>query len=255
MSKPRRASATWPSPSLADAFNDLRADYNAARSTRYTPRMPGVPSLGASADYHYRTEFALMRMIELGRHFARNDMVVAPGIRRLTSSVLPDVFTLDPQSGASKLDDVLFDGWQDWTGDRDLCHSEGRFEFWELGRQCFRSWITDGDLFTILTDTGALELVEAHRCRTPYSARQKNAVHGVVCDDRRRPLEYWFTREDIDPSRSVSSLDQIKRYPARDAQGRRAVLHIYHPDRLSQMRGVSILMPAADAAGMHSAVT
>ncbi len=253
MSRSHRRSgvAGWPSPTMADAFNELRADYNAARSTRYTPRMPGVPSLGASADYHYRTEFSLMRMIELGRHFARNDMVVAPGIRRLTSSVLPDIFTLDPQTGSDQLDSELFERWENWTGDRDLCHAEGRFEFWELGRQCFRSFITDGDFFTILTDTGALQLVEAHRCRTPYSVRKKNAVHGIVCDEQRRPLEYWFTREDIDPSRGVSSIDQIKRYGARDAEGRRAVLHIYHPDRLSQMRGVSILMPAADAAGMH----
>jgi lambda family phage portal protein len=247
----RRRGAAWASsPSFVDAFHDLRADYDAARPSRFRRKHTGIPVSGSGADWHIRTDRDLMRLVEISRHFDRNDSLVGQGISRLASYVMGDGFPLYPQTGDVDADAALADLWRDWKADPAQCHTEGEHTFDALAELAFRATIVDGDVFALPVD-GAVQLVESHRCRAPTRSRKISAAAplGVEVDKRKRRIAYWFTSVDIDPSRQVLVSD-AERYPAWDAAGERSVLHIYDPKRSSQLRGIGALAPIMDVAGM-----
>ena len=54
--------------SMAKAFDDIRADWNMSRESRFVRRRTGLPSsYGASADWHYRNENDYYNDIEKAR--------------------------------------------------------------------------------------------------------------------------------------------------------------------------------------------
>lgn len=245
MSRRRRQELTIP-----QAFAGLKADYQAAKTSRYRRSRAGVGAAGYGADYHYRSEADYLRLMELARDYDRNDGVVGQGITRLIDNVIQDGIALDPETGDQALDADLKARWDAWAEDPDACHSAQEMDFHALERLALRSVIVDGDVFFLPLRDGQLQPVEAHRCRTP-SNTTRNVVHGVLLDDQRRRLEYWFTRDEIDPLRPVQRVADMRTYRARDAEGARQVLHIYNPKRLSQTRGVTALAPIADFVGLH----
>src|SRR5205085_3010671 len=94
-----------------------------------------------------------------------------------------------------------------------------------------------------------LQNMEAHRCRTPKGT-QRNVINGILLDQYRRRLQYWFTVDDIDPSLSVDRVNQIQKYDVRDADGYRQIFHVYNPKRFSQTRGITAFAPIFDVTGM-----
>lgn len=240
-------------PSLSGVFNELRADFRAGKDTRFVSRLTGVNAMGSGADYHYRVESEWLHMLERARHYQRNDQVVGQGIRRVVANIVQDGFRLDPQTGDDQLDARIKDDWQEWCCDPDQCHSEGELTFAEIEALVLSSVITDGDCFALPLKSGRLEMIEAHRCRTPANTK-RNVVHGVLMDDAAKRLEYWFTRDNLSPTRILSRVSDIVPYAARNAQGERQVLHLYMPYRFSQRRGISALAPVSDTVGMHDDV-
>jgi len=234
---------------LADAFAGLRNDYAAAKSNRFRRQRTGVPSLGAGADYHYRSEAEFLRILEYARDMDRNDSIVGQTVDRAVTNTVQSGFALDPQTGDEKLDKDLLARWQDWAEDPDACDLAGEHAFADMEGLVLRSAFVDGDILALPTEPGSIELVEGHRLRTPRSTK-RNVVHGVLLDDRRRRLEYWLTRRDINPNSALHKVSDIRPYPARDAEGRRLVFHVYNPKRVSQTRGVSALAPIFDLLGM-----
>ena len=240
--------------SLAGAFNDLRADFRAGKDSRFVSRLTGVNRAGSGADYHYRSETQWLHMLERARHYQRNDQVVGQGIRRLVANVVQDGFRLDVNTGdVGSLDTDLKEDWQAWTSEPDQCHNEGELVFSEIEALALSSVITDGDVFTLPLKDGSLQMVEAHRCRSPRNTT-RNVVHGVMLDAGAKRREYWFTKEDLDPMRPLSRVSDIIPYAARDSEGRRQVLHLYQPYRFSQRRGITCLAPCSDTVGMHDDV-
>ena len=238
------------SVTLAEAFDGLRADYNASKSSRFRRTRSGVSAIGRSADYHYRSEADYLRMMELSRDFFRNDVVLAQGIRRLVDNVVQEGIKLDPRTGDAGIDAELAARWREWSTDREQCDLAGELNFHAMERLILQQVIVDGDVLVLPNREGPLQLVEAHRLRTPSNTK-KNVVHGVLMDEKRRRLEYWLTKDEIEPMRIVSKVSEMTVYKARDAEGRRQVLHIYRPDRVTQTRGVTALAPIADVVGMH----
>jgi len=238
---------------LSTTFEVLRSDYNAAKTSRYRRTRTGVNSVGNNADYHYRTEANYLRMMELARDFARNDMVVGQGIRRVVDNVVNEGFRVKPQTTDEEVDAELAAAWRTWSENPDRCDTAGELDFHAMEQLALRSVIIDGDIFGLLTTQGSIQWAESHRCRTPKNTT-KNVVHGVMLDQNRRRLEYWFTKDDIDPLRTISRVSDMRQVPARDSNGRRLVLHLYRPERFSQTRGVTHLAPIADAVGMHDDV-
>ena len=228
----------------------MRADYRMAKETRFQSRMVGVNAAGSGADYHYRTEAAFFKCIERARYFQRNDPIVGQGVRRLVANIVQDGFTLDIDTGDKGLDSELKARWYDWSSDPDQCHSEGEMTFNSLERLLLSSVVVDGDAIILPLKTGSLQMVEAHRLRTPRNTT-KNVVHGVLMDDAAKRLEYWLTKDDIGLNQVLKNVSDIQRYPARDSEGNRQVLHIYNPDRFSQRRGVTALAPVGDMVGFH----
>jgi lambda family phage portal protein len=240
----------WDHTSLAQAFDELRADYNAAKTGRYRKRLTGVSSMGSGADYHVRSEADYLRILELSRSFDRNDVVVGQGVDRLIANVLQDGMRLDPNTGDEKLDTELKARWLDWAEDSDQCHKAQEYPLHQLAELTLRHVIVDGDIIGLLSEDDTVELVEGHRLRTPRST-QRNVVHGVLLDEARRHQEYWLTKEDIPPHRQVPRVSDIKAYPARDAARNRQVVFPRNPRRVSQTRGISAFAPIVDMIGMH----
>ncbi len=239
-------------PELASVFelmDAFRADYDLAKPSRWRRKYAGVSSVGRPADWHFRSEGDYLRMMEIAREFVRNNMIVDQGIDRLANNVLRGGFTLDPRSPDTGVNTAAADRWKAWAEDADQCELSGRFTWRAMEKLVLRAVITDGDHLVLPTRDGPAELAEAHRCRTPKNTK-KAVVHGVVIDRYRRPLEYWLTRDDIEPLAPLTHVRDVRQYPARDPDGNRQVFHVYNPKRVSQTRGITALAPIGTAAGM-----
>ena len=63
-------------PSLAGWFDGMRADYDAAKSSRFQRKRTGVSLGGSGADYHFRSEADYLRLMEYSRDLDRNDLAI-----------------------------------------------------------------------------------------------------------------------------------------------------------------------------------
>jgi lambda family phage portal protein len=244
-------------PTMAAMFAGARADYDAAKKTRFKRDRAGLlASTGSAADYHYRTEVAYFGMIEQSRELLRNHPLIAQAIRRLVANILGGGFTLDVRTGDDSLNAELSGMWADWSQDEDQCDIQGEQDFHGLEKLTLQQVIADGDLVTLPTIDGELQQIEAHRMRTPHRTR-RNIIHGVQLNNvdpedggkPRRREAYWIAHEDVEAYYPVPKASQMTRYPARE-DGVRQVFHHYMPDRTTQTRGVSALTPPMETAGM-----
>lgn len=234
--------------SLAESFNDIRASYAAARTSRFR-RTRNVPLQGAAADYHYSSEADWLKMLEYARDMDRNDAVVGPVVNRAVANEIQDGLLPDPDTGNLDVDRMIADKWREWAEDADACDVAGELNFHEMEKLVSRHVKIDGDVMALPLESGALEIVESHRCRTPRNTK-RNVVHGVLLDRSRRHLEYWFTKDEIDPWKQVNRVSDTLAYPVRDEDGNRILFHVLHPKRVSQTRGVTAFAPVFDLLGM-----
>lgn len=231
------------------AFETLKNDYAASKNSRFRRKRTGISLQGSNADYHYRTEGDYLRMLETARDMDRNDAIIGQAIDRAVINTVQNGFVVDPQTGDDKLDLELWNRWEDWSNDPDQCELSGELVWKDVEYLTLRQAFIDGDIFVLPTESGQVEIVESHRCRTPTKTT-RNVVHGVLLDEHRRREEYWFTKRDIDPSEALRLVSDITPYPARNKEGHRQVFHIYNPKRCTQTRGVTALAPIFDASGM-----
>jgi capsid protein len=238
-------------PTMAEAFETLRGDYSAAKSSRFRRRRTGTSALGSGADWHLRNESDYLRMMEDARDMDRNDVIVGQILDRAVSNTIQDGFVLDPDTGDPAANQDLKGRWLDWATEPDLCDLAGECSFWDYEKLSLRNCHADGDICILPNQSGRLEAVEAHRLRTP-----KNTTLNVVCGVKRDPatrrhLEYWFTKEDVNPLSPVNRVNDIRKYAARDAEGFKQVWHILvSQKRFSQTRGITALAPIFDLCGM-----
>lgn len=240
--------------SIVEQFDGLRSDYDAARQTRFKRKRVGIQGMGSHADYHYRTWTAYAGIMETARDLFRNHCLIGQGIRRLVSNILRGGFTLDVKTGDESLNQELSGRWYEWAEDPEKCDRAGEQCFHGLERLALQSVVVDGDICALPTQEGSLQLQEGHRLRTPTNTK-KNVVHGVLLDGYRRRLQYWLTKEDVSPMSAVSLVSDMAQFDARAVDDltqreERQVLHLYMPDRVSQTRGLTALVPVIDTAGM-----
>lgn len=233
--------------SLAGWFDATRADYQGARNTRWRRRRSGVPVSGSGADYHYRHEVDYLRMLELARDMDRNDVAVGPLVDRAVCNTIQDGFRLQPTTGDATLDQDLRDWFNEWASDPEACDVAGELDFQQQAKAALRNNFVDGDSVFLATADGPLQLIEGHRVRTPRNTT-KNVVSGVLLDDVRRRREYWVTRDEIDPSRAITRVGDVVKYPVRDGQTR-IVFHPRNTKRYTQTRGVTAFAPIFDTLG------
>lgn len=255
---------------LAKGYSDFRTQFDAAQNNRFRKLLTGTPALGSGADFHYRSDADFLRMMELGRHFDRNDPIVGPALGRLVDNIYLNGFCLQFKTGDKDLDRILLEHTDGWAGDPFRCDVSRRFKLQDMGRIGCRQRFAEGDHFNILTG-GRVQAAEMHRCRTPRQALSRfftrmqtrlgiskpvdtRIVHGILLDDFRAPVEYWFTEDDINPNQVVDFIDDMRAFPAVDSNGRPVVLHRFDPRRVSQTRGVTALAPIADYVGMFGEI-
>jgi capsid protein len=237
-------------PTLAESFDGLRADYSAAKQSRYRRRRTGISPSGSGADYHYRNECDYLRVMEYARDMDLNDVIVGQIIDRAVANEIQDGFTLCPLTGDPAVDKDLALRWYDYATDPEQCDLAAENSWWDFEQLVSRHVKVDGDVLGLASSNGSIELVEAHRLRTPQNTRQ-NVVHGVLKDPlTRKPLQYWLTSENIDPSAPVKLVGDMRRIAARDEEGFRQVFHVLSRKRVSQTRGISALAPIFDLCGM-----
>ena len=239
---------------MAEVFAGARADYDAAKKTRFKQNRSGtmLRSTGSAADFHYRTEIAYFGMIEEARDLFRNHGLIGQGVRRLVANILSGGFTLDVRTGDKTLDEDNAGRWAEWSQDADQCDIQGEQNFHGLEKLTLQQVIVDGDLITLPTIDGSLQQIENHRMRTPYRTK-RNIVHGVQlnnADKPRRREAYWIAAEDVEIYYPVPKASEMTPYPARRPDGVRQVFHHYMPDRTTQTRGVSAFAPPMETAGM-----
>ena len=237
---------------VQEGFEKLRSDYNAAKISRFRRQRAGVSSIPRHADYHYRMEIDWFRMMELFRDYDRNDSVVGQGITRVCDNVLQDCGIL-PQATTpdAKLNRDLNQRWQAEAQNEEVWDIQGESDFTGMENDVLRAMLVDGDMLALPNRDGPVELMEAHRCRTPLRT-QRNIVHGVELDEtNRRHMRYWFCAEDVNPLSAAPVVSQMQGIFTRDKEGYRQVLHVYRRKRISQTRGVSTLCPIVDIAGMN----
>ena len=235
---------------VADAMETMRADYAAARASRFRRTRSGVPAAGAGADYHYRSEGDYLRLMELARDYDRNDVLIGALVDRAATNAIQDGIHVDPDTGDAELDAELKTDWVDWAGDPDRCDLAQECSFGLLQWQAMRASIVDGDIVFLLNRSGGIEVAEAHRLRSPRPG-SPNIVHGVLLDPvTRRREQYWLTADEIDPAKTVTKNTRMRFYATRDDEGYRQVCHVYHPKRATQTRGITALAPIFDQAGM-----
>jgi len=235
-------------PKIAESFSEMRAEYDAARENQYRRRRFGVTGTPRTADYHVRNDGRYFKMMEIARDMDRNDPMLGQAIDRAVDNTIQTGPTLDPDTGDKKLDKEIRSRFSDWADDPDMCDLAGEMNFQQMGRTVLRQSIVDGDIFPLPNENGSIGMAEAHRCRTPSRIR-RNVVNGVLLDDNRRRVEYWFTKDEIDSATPISLAD-IQPIKARDKSGYRQVLQVYNPRRVSQTRGVTALAPMVDIASI-----
>jgi capsid protein len=236
-------------PNLAANFAAMRSDYSAAKQNRFRRVRTGLQPMGGGADWHYRSPADYFRMMEYARDMDRSDMVVGQTIDRAVTNTIQDGLRHDPQTPDPGVNAELKSRFKEWAEDADQCDLAGERTFWEQQWLALRHCFVDGDVIALANESGALEMVEAHRCRTPSNTTQ-NVVHGILLDpSTRKRLEYWLTKDDVGFA-SVAKVGDIRKYPTRDADGNRQVFHALVSKRISQTRGVTALAPIFDVCGM-----
>ena len=180
----------------------------------------------------------------------RNDVIIGQTVNRAVANEIQDGFTLTPMTGNPKLDKDLAARWKDWAEDADQCDLTGERTFWDQEQAVSRAIDVNGDIVALASESGALEMVEAHRMRTP-SWKTKNIAHGVEMHPvTGKPLRYWLTKEDLGTGPYTLRINDFQPYEARDEEGNRLVFHCRAPKRITQSRGMPALTPIFDICGM-----
>jgi lambda family phage portal protein len=240
----REASKQW---------ETLRADYEAGKPGRLQRQRSGLPVMGAGADFHLRNEYMYLRMIETSRDMKRNDPIVSRCLDVSTTNIVQDGFRLDPQTGNKSLDNKIETKWKEWSEDKEQCDAAANLNFHGFEKHACGQSACDGDWIATGTKEGSLQAFEADQCRTPTFSKQKARIAlGVALSDSRRREGYYLVPRAISPGTPIKLSDAMYA-PARMTVGGRdflQVFHVYESDRVSQTRGVTLLAPVTNPAGM-----
>lgn len=234
---------------LQESFQNQKADYNMSRQSKFVRLRYGLPSTGASADWHYRSESLYYRDIEKARDMDRNDSIVGQAVTRVVDNTVQDGFPLDVKTGDRYLDADLKAMWGEWTSRAENVDFEGEKTWNEIECHTLRAVIVDGDHAILPLANGRLQMLEAHTIQTRGHSDNENVVLGVKKNEHNQREGYYILRDDIDGKTNRKQKEEY--IEARDKDGNRQVLHQYHPKRVSQTRGVTSFAPIFETAGLY----
>lgn len=229
---------------IAKIFDAIRADYDATKQSRFIRRRAGVAPQGGNADYHFRTEVKYYDLIEQARDMDRNDGLVGTLADRRVDNIVQQGFSLDTKTGDKVLDEELWNRWQTFANDPELCDIAGELCFHEIERLACRAESIDGDIVVVGTEDGPLQTIEAHAIQT--STKIENTFLGVTRNQYGR-REQYHVRYDLNEFGNKSESQPID---VRNDEGIRQLFHVYNPKRVNATRGVTQLAPVFSLSGM-----
>lgn len=238
-----------PPDNIAEAFQRLHAEYTGAKPSRYGRQRKGIPRQGAGADFHYRIESQYLAMIELARDLDRNDVLVGLMVDRAADNITQNGFRLNPLTGDDEANATLKERWREWSNDKRQVDVAGVHTFDSGARLMLRAQLVDGDSFALPRADGRMQFIEGHRIRTPRRTKRR-VVNGVLLGPLRERIEYWITKDDVDPLGQVNLVSEIIAAPAYDDEGNPLVLQVFNPKRITQTRGVTALAPCFETVTM-----
>lgn len=136
-----------------------------------------------------------------------------------------------------------------WCNRKQRCDHRKRLNFWQMQRQAMREIIIAGDIPSVKTKDGALQLIEAEQVRNPYgqtlddgkTVDMERLRDGVEVDEYDRIVRVWFSEY----GRWGGALDyRVRAIPAEQ------VLFMAYRTRISQTRGVPMWAPALERFAM-----
>lgn len=234
-------------------FSGVNNLYRMARRGRHSVKVNGSTQ-GESADQDYASEADYFRMVAIGRQFDREDLVAGATVNRLVANVMQTGFGYDPKTGDKEANKIIKARWSAYESSAQDVDVTGERDLHTLARLLFRDSVVSGDIFATKLNDGRQQVFEGHRCRTPHNLggdAKKLCIHGVQLDGLRRRTAYYFAKDDIALNSSVS-MNAVETVPAYDELGHANVLHVYHPKRSTQTRGVTKFAPISDAVPMHA---
>lgn len=223
-----------------------KANYDAAKETRYRKI--------------YRKNTAPNRMVDMAsmplraqvRNLERNHDLTRGGLRTLVNNVVgPNGIGIEPQprrkdgSIHEEYAAALRDAWKDWCRKPEVTQS---MTWSRCQRVMVKNWWRDGECFAQglmgpipSLDHGtrvplSLEIFEADMVPLELNDPRKRIRQGIEVNEWGRKRALWvYKTSPLKDSLTIASLTECKRISFDN------VLHIYTPDRLHQLRGVSEL--------------
>lgn len=232
----------------ADISNRLRA----SEQTRFS-KEPSGDATGRSFDSHIASESDYFRVIEIARSLDNDDMIIGQAINRLCNNIMQEGFVYDPKTGSDVADSILKSKWNAWAQSKLECDVQQANSFATGAWLALRSVIVDGDIVVLPLSNGSLQAIEAHRLRTPrgvVDSEGEFTIHGVTVDSNRRRIRYHICRDDI-PLNMYPRREDTVAIDALSPEGFPQVMHLYHPRRTTQTRGITQLSRCTDVASMH----
>lgn len=242
MSRARKPANTV--ASVSSHFFKAKADYDMTRASRFVRKRSGVNTRGSGADYHFRNQTSYYAAIEQARDMDRNDALIGILADRRVDNIVQGGFKLDPKTGDKALDLDLWQRWQEFSQDPELCDVAGEMTWHEMERAACRAECIDGDIIAVGTEDGSFQLIESHLVQTVSLTPQ--VFLGVESDEVGKRIKYHLVNETDEFGTKVDG-GSIN---VRNAEGVRQLFHVYNPKRVLMTRGVTALAPVFSYAGM-----
>lgn len=144
----------------------------------------------------------------------------------------------------------------DYFASSKACDFSRMNNFYELQVLAFKSVLIDGECFIILTDDKSsrfpydlrIMLIESERVQTPPNRPHGVMIdNGIELDNLGRPVAIWIANRNPNQEIIHQPVTTYKRVPINGVlSGRRNVIHLMNPERISQHRGVPFLSPVIE---------
>lgn len=212
--------------------------YRSAAPSRIGNQQAG----SGGADYHLEQNLDRLRIMERARQLVRDNPIAAGVVSRIRENVVGS--GLKPQARSADLEwnAKAEELWAEWTSEP--IDTRRLFSFIDLQRMAIDGYDRDGEFYTILRETGAVELVEADRISAPPDKRYRPYhVDGIDLDPlTAAPTMYYLAprRADEHYSSGVTENPERQRIPAK------YVLHMARRERPSQTHGLSLFSSNAE---------
>ena len=212
-----------------------KARYEGAYTSTMRTHVPATIT-AARYDANAMTREAL---VAKSRYFERNSAHYNRVADLFEQYVVGSGLHLFPASSSEEWNTRALAYWEAWQPFADIA---SRQHWTTLEGLIARSWFVDGEVFILKTigSTGnpRLQLIEAHRCRTPAAVPTGSIiVDGIEVDPRGRPLAYWFEVDEITTNGVPIRSNKFERVAAD------FVVHVFEPARVGQMRGLPFVYP------------